>query len=145
MGLQYANGPTTQFGPRHRWLTRRSRAEATVLKNDRGYRPNLWDNSLRTPTIIHWPDRIQPGTVIGRCVTFLDWFPTILGPTGIARPEYITLRGRGFVPLLHGDKTSWHDDVFVKYRMWDWNQTAADLRAFRTPQWKLVRDFHNAA
>jgi choline-sulfatase len=114
-----------------------------ILTNNRGPRPNLWDNSLRTPTMIRWPGRVRSGMVIDRCVTFLDWFPTILDMAGISRPQEMTLRGRSFVPLLQGLETDWNDDVFVQYRMWDWNQTAADLRAFRTPQWKLVRDFHN--
>lgn len=115
-----------------------------ILKNNRGARPNLWDHSLRTPTIIRWPGQIPPGTVIDRCVTFLDWFPTILEMANIPRPEDITLRGRSFLPLLKGEETNWDDEIFVQYRMWDWNQNAADLRAYRTPRWKLVRDFHNA-
>ncbi len=115
-----------------------------ILKGDRGFRPNLWDNSLRTPTAIRWPGKIPPGGVIERSVTFLDWFPTILDMTGVALPKNAQLRGRSFLPLLRGKSVDWNDDVFAQYRMWDWNQTAADLRCYRTTRWKLVRDFHNA-
>jgi len=31
-----------------------------ILTDNRGDRPNLWDNSLRTPTIIRWPGHIHP-------------------------------------------------------------------------------------
>ena len=31
--------------------------------------------------------------------------------------------------------------MFAQYSMWDWHQTGADLRCYRTARWKLVRDF----
>ncbi len=115
-----------------------------ILTDNRGPRPNLWDNSLRTPTIVRWPGRIAAGSVLDRSVTFLDWFPTILEMAGVARPKGLRLRGRSFLPLLQGkEQTPWNDDIFVQYRMWDWNQTGADLRGYRTTRWKLVRDFRH--
>lgn len=44
-------------------------------------------------------------------------------------------------PLLKGEKAEWDNTLFARYSMWDWNQNGAKLRAFRTPEWKLDRDF----
>ncbi len=93
----------------------------------------MYDNSLRVPAIVRWPRRIRPGTVVAETVTFLDWFPTILAMTGVPKPDGLLLHGRNALPLLRGEQaTSWDNDLFAQYRK---------LRAYRTPDWKLVRDF----
>jgi uncharacterized sulfatase len=104
-------------------------------------RPNVFDTSLRTPSAVRWPGVIKPGTEVKRTVTNLDWFPTILGIAGIKPPANATLRGRDITLLLKGRNVKWDDDLYV-----EWSQhhyTATHLRMYRTPQWKLVRDFLN--
>jgi len=112
-----------------------------LLTDNRGPRPNLYDNSLKVPAIIRWPGRIKPGTTVEKTVTNLDWFPTILTMAAVSLPRNITIRGRNFLPLLKGKSISWKNDLFAQYSMWRWNQTGADLRTYRTRRWKLVRDF----
>jgi len=113
-----------------------------ILNNNRGDRPNLYDNSLRLPAIVRWPDVIHSGTLIHQTVSNLDWFPTLVSLGGASLPpeDYI-IRGRNFLPLLRGLPVGWDNDLFAQYSMWEWHQTGADLRTYRTPQWKLVRDF----
>jgi uncharacterized sulfatase len=116
-----------------------------ILTDNTGFRPNLWDNSLRTPTVIRWPDHIPAGRVVDRSVTFLDWFPTLLEIANVNVPDSVVIRGRSIQPLLQGKPPAdWNDDLFAQYRMWDWNQTGADLRTYRTTRWKLVRDYRHA-
>ena len=112
-----------------------------ILADNRGHRPNLYDNSLKVPAIIRWPAAIKPNTIIDRTVTNLDWFPTILAMANVAPPKDANLRGRDFLPLLKGRNTTWDDDLFAQYKMWSWHQNGADLRCYRTPRYKLVRDF----
>ena len=114
-----------------------------ILTNNRGSRPNLWDNSLRTPTIVRWPTVITPSAVVTKTVTFLDWFPTIVAMAGVEVPADTVLCGRNILPVLRGERVDWSDDLFAQYRMWQWNQTGADLRTYRTTTWKLVRDFRH--
>ncbi len=111
-----------------------------ILEDDRGDRPNLYDNSLGVPAIVRWPGRIRGGMVIGQTVTHLDWFPTLVEMTD-SPWEGDLVRGRGLLPLLQGRKVSWSNDLFAQYSMWDWNQTGAKLRTFRSGGWKMVRDF----
>lgn len=112
-----------------------------LLTDNRGPRPNLWDYSLRVPCIIRWPGMIKPGATADRTVTFLDWYRTLAAAAGIDVPADSPVRGRNALPVLLGRPVKqWNDTFYTQYRMWDWNQTGADLHAIRTPQWKLVRD-----
>ncbi len=104
-------------------------------------RPNVFDTSLRTPTAVRWPGVVKPGTEIKQTVTNLDWFPTLLNIAGVKRPANTVIRGRDITPLLRGRKVKWGDDLYV-----EWSQhhyVTTHLRMYRTPEWKLVRDFLN--
>lgn len=105
------------------------------------YRPNLYDHSLRVPALVRWPGTIKPGTVIDQTVSSLDWYPTLLAMAGATKPADVTLRGRSALPLLRGEKVSWDNDFYAEYSMRIYCQT--DMRAYRTADWKLVRDFMN--
>ncbi len=105
------------------------------------YRPNLFDHSLRVPALVRWPGTIKPGTVVAQTVSSLDWYPTLLAMARVAVPDGVTLRGRNALPLLRGEKVGWDNDFYAEYSMRIYCQT--DMRAYRTADWKLVRDFLN--
>ncbi|OHB79044.1 MAG: hypothetical protein A2V98_01925 [Planctomycetes bacterium RBG_16_64_12] len=108
----------------------------------RGQRPNMYDRSIRSPTAVRWPGRIKPGTVIAETISFLDWYPTLLAMTGVKLPEGVLIRGGNFLPLLEGDKIDgWENDFYAEYSTH--HQSHTHMRMYRTPQWKLVRDFLN--
>ena len=108
-----------------------------LLTNKRTDRPNLYDNSLRVPTFIRWPGRIRPGSTVEQTISFLDWFPTLTAIAGLDVPKDTIIRGRNFLPLLQGQSVEWDNDLFAQYNM----RGAGDMRTYRTPRWKLVRDF----
>ena len=110
-----------------------------VLTNNRGARPNLYDNSLRVPLAVRWPGVVEPGAVIGETVTNLDWYPTLLAMAGATVPETEAIRGRNFLPLLRGRSIDWDNDLFAQYSQH--HSSTAQQRAYRSPEWKLVRDF----
>jgi len=113
-----------------RWLTNNEEDPEGIYGSDR---PNLFDISLKVPTIVRWPDKINSGTVIRETISFLDWYPTILSMTGVEKPENVILRGTNALPLLMGEEIEeWDNDIFAQYKT---------LRTYRTPEWKLVRDF----
>ena len=102
-------------------------------------RPNLWDTSLRVPTAVRWPAVIKPKSKITQTVTNLDWFPTLLSMAGVELPKQITIHGRDFTPLLKGQSVPWNNDLYAEYSMHHGAQT--QMRAYRTPRWKLMQDF----
>lgn len=104
-------------------------------------RPNLYDQALRVPTVVRWPAIIGPGRQIGRCVTNLDWYPTLLEAAGVSPAGDVVIRGRSMLPLLTDASTDWDDDFYAEYSMR--HGATTDMRAWRTPQWKLMIDFAN--
>lgn len=113
-------------------------ATKNVPKNQR---PNMWDNSIRVPTAIRWPGVIKPETVIEETVSNLDWFPTILAMAGVTPPKTTIIRGRNITPLLKGKEVEWNNDLYGEYSTKHQSQT--EMRMYRTPEWKLIRDYKN--
>ena len=101
----------------------------------------MYDHSIRVPTAVKWPGVVEPGTVIEETTTNLDWFPTIVEMAGTVPPPAVTLRGRSIVPLLKGTASNWNNDLYAQYSTQHQSQT--HMRMYRTPQYKLIRDFLN--
>ncbi len=95
-------------------------------------RNNLFDCSIEVPCLVRWPARIKAGTETTETFTHLDWFPTLLAMCDVPAPQDAVLRGRNYLPVLLNQKVEWDNDMFAQH----WR-----MRAYRTPQWKLVRDF----
>jgi choline-sulfatase len=106
-----------------------------------GQRPNMFDTSLRLPTCVRWPAAIRPGTVIKETISMIDWYPTLLALAGAKTPAGETIRGHDFSPLLRGEKIAWNNDLYAEYSTH--HQSKTHMRAYRTPEWKLKRDFLN--
>jgi uncharacterized sulfatase len=102
-------------------------------------RPNLFDTSLKVPTAMRWPARIRPGQKIQHTITHLDWFPTICAAAQVTIPPGTVIRGRNIFRLLDGQAGDWEDDYYGEYSLHI--DARAHLRCYRTPRWKLVRDF----
>ena len=107
----------------------------------RNQRPNMYDHSIRVPTGIRWPRVIRPGTVIEETHANIDWFPTLLSMAGIDVPNGAILRGRDFTPVLKGESADWDNSLFCQYSTH--HQSRTHMRMFRTPEWKLIRDFND--
>lgn len=106
------------------------------------WRPNLYDNSLKVPSIIKWPGVVQPGTKIEKTTTSMDWYPTIVEMADAVIPDNKIVRGRSLLPLLKGEEVSnWDNSFYAEYSMI--NYAKAYMRCFRTQEWKLVKDFLN--
>lgn len=107
-----------------------------------GKRPNVFDTSLRVPALVRWPGKIPAGRVVARTVTHLDWFPTVLAACGAKEPAEVVLRGKSVLPLLSGEGTfDRNDDLYVEYSVH--HTMRADMRMYRTPEWKLKVDLLN--
>ena len=121
-----------------------------ILKHDvpathnvgKNMRPNMYDNSVRVPTMVRWPGVVKADSRISQTTSNLDWFPTLLEMAGVEKPEGKLLRGRSLLPLLRGEEpTEWSNDMFGFYSSNEdyANQFVEEMRMMRTPRWKLVR------
>ena len=74
----------------------------------------IYEESMRMPLIVHWPEGIDPGSVSTQLVQNLDFAPTILELAGAEIPD--RLQGRSMAPLLRGEQPEdWRDAVYYHY------------------------------
>lgn len=74
----------------------------------------IYEESMRMPLIVHWPEAIKPGSVNKQLVQNLDLAPTILDAAGVPVPEQ--MQGRSLVPLLKGNHPAdWREAVYYHY------------------------------
>ncbi|SEN27496.1 sulfatase-like hydrolase/transferase [Paenibacillus sp. OV219] len=93
------------------------------------YKRSPHDSSIRVPTAIQGPG-FTGGGQIRQPVSLIDLPPTLLDAAGLAVPP--EMQGRSILPLLHGGKMDWPEEVFV--------QISEDHvgRAIRTDRWKYA-------
>lgn len=74
----------------------------------------IYEESMRMPLIVHWPEGIEPGSVNKQLVQNLDLAPTILDLAGINIPA--RMQGTSLRPLLAGeDPGNWREAVYYHY------------------------------
>ena len=123
----------------HHGIWHKGNGRWILTDNRDGPRPNLYDNSLRLPAIVRWPGVVPPGSDYYQTLRSLDWFPTLCAAAGADVADE-GVRGRDMRGVFQDTIARWDNDLFAQYEMWDWHQTGASLRTYRTPSWKLVRD-----
>lgn len=119
-----------------------TKGNAWRFGNPRDRRPNMFDDSIRVPLVIRWPEGTPPGLVRDEMVTSLDLFPTfleILRESGSACREAPSPEGRSLLPLLRGEAPPWRDDVCMLYDMH--HGAVGRMRMARTRDWKLVEHY----
>ena len=119
-----------------------------VFTSDEGYfygehglseeRRLAYEESIRIPLYLRWPDHIKPGGVMDQTVLNIDLAPTILEIAGA--PAAKDVDGRSLLPLLRGEKVPWRDSFLIEY----FSDTVfprvlkMGYQAVRTPRWTYV-------
>jgi uncharacterized sulfatase len=107
-----------------------------------GQRPNMFDTSLKVPMLVRWPGRVPAGAENPHFISHLDWLPTFAELGTGAVPKDVVYRGKSIVPLLANPPVSGAEPgFFAEYSTK--HQSSTHMRAYRTTDWKLVRDFKN--
>lgn len=74
----------------------------------------IYDESMRIPLIIHWPNVVKPGSVSKKMVQNLDLAPTILDMANVDIPS--RMQGRSMLSLLNNDfEKPWREAVYYHY------------------------------
>ncbi len=89
---------------------------------------SFYDDLVRIPLCIRFPGRIEPGTVVDKPVSQIDYLPTILDYLGEPIPGNI--HGRSLRPLIEGKDVAWRDYAFC--------QRGDRGRMLRTERWKYT-------
>jgi arylsulfatase A-like enzyme len=74
----------------------------------------MYEESLRTPFIVRWPQRIKAGTVSKAMILNLDFAPTFLAAAGAQIPA--DMQGRSLLPLFTGKTPKdWRTSMYYRY------------------------------
>ena len=103
---------------------------------------NAYDVGVRTPLMVAWPGRVEPGSTSDAIVSWIDVLPTCLDAAGGKAPE--TLDGRSFLGILEGKADRHRDEVFLTHSA-DGQMNRYPLRAVRTREWKYIRNLDPGA
>lgn len=109
---------------------------------------NLYDDSLRVPLVVAWPGKVAPGSRSDAMVSWVDLLPTCLEAAG-ARPPATgrapgQIDGRSFLAVLRGGKSAHRDSIYATHSG-DGTMNEYPIRAFRTRDWKYIRNLAPAA
>jgi N-acetylglucosamine-6-sulfatase len=96
-----------------------------------------YDESIRDPLLVRFPNLIRPGTVFDQFVLNIDIAPTLLELAGAPVPK--TIQGRSLLPLLKEPrKTSWRDSFLTEYFQEKAYPRTPTWQAVRTDRWKYI-------
>ncbi|MCX5649127.1 MAG: sulfatase-like hydrolase/transferase [Planctomycetota bacterium] len=74
----------------------------------------IYEQSLRTPFIVRWPEVVKPGSTCSAIASPLDFAETFLDAAGVPAPD--DMQGRSLVPLLRGETPAdWRKTHYYHY------------------------------
>ena len=97
----------------------------------RGYKAQMYEGGIRTPTLINWRGTLGPGRM-DHPVHVSDWMPTFTNLLGITPAKDPKWDGQDIWPLISGDREEIED------RQIYWNFRAAAGLGVRSGDWKLI-------
>ena len=101
----------------------------------------MYEPSFRTPLIISWPGRIQPGSVNTELVQNIDLAPTILSAASAPVPE--EMQGLSLIPLFNNDKDPWRNSLYYHYYEFPSIHMVKRHYGIRTAQYKLIHFYYD--
>lgn len=102
----------------------------------------VYDESFKTPLLVAWPGKIQPGSKSDELVQNLDFAQTFLEAAGIPQPE--DMQGESLMPLLTGEKDKWtRDAVYYHYYEYPSIHMVKRHYAIVTKEYKLIHFYYD--
>lgn len=125
-------------GNGHWLLTKSPEGSKNIPKGDR---PNMYDTSLKVPTIVRWPNVIPANTRNATTLSNLDWFPTLVDIGQGKADKNHTIRGKSAVTALLDEKAILSSDYYAAYSTL--HQSVTQMRMYSDGQYKLIKDYKN--
>jgi len=102
----------------------------------------MFEESLRTPLVVSWPGKVNPGTVNNDMVSNLDFAETFLDAAGVKIPE--EMQGRSMVPLLKGKKPKdWRKAHYYHYYEYPGWHSVKRHYGITTDRYKLIHFYYD--
>ncbi len=97
----------------------------------------MYEESFRTPLIVHWPGVTGSGQVNDDMVSNLDFAQTFLEIAGADAPD--EMQGESLVPLLHGNTPStWRKSLYYRYYEFPGAHSVRKHEGIATKYYKLM-------
>ncbi|MFC2125088.1 sulfatase [Bacteroidota bacterium] len=101
----------------------------------------MYEESMRTPLLIRYPDGIEPGIRSGKLVQNLDIAPTLLDLAGIEIPE--TMQGES-MKVLFGESTDFEWREAIYYHFFEKGWGVDSHYGIRTERYKLIHFYDDS-
>jgi arylsulfatase A-like enzyme len=97
----------------------------------------MYEESLRIPLVVRWPEQIEAGSVDKHLVQNLDFAPTLLDLAGVEAPDQ--MQGRSLEPLMKGETVGdWRDGIYYQYYEYPGPHSVRRHYGVRTDRYKLI-------
>ena len=100
----------------------------------------MYEESLRTPFMMKYPGKIQPGSRVDEMVVNIDFAPTLIDYAGIPVPK--DMQGKSFKGLLENSSVlqkDWRKAMYYHYYEYPEPHRVAPHLGIRTDRYKLIR------
>ncbi|WP_395339151.1 sulfatase [Ningiella sp. W23] len=102
----------------------------------------MYEESLRTPLIVRWPNTVSPGSINNDLVQNLDFAQTFLQAAGVDAPN--DMQGRSLIPLFeHDTPADWRTAIFYHYYEYPGIHAVKRHYGIRTERYKLIHFYHD--
>lgn len=102
----------------------------------------MYEESLKMPLLVRYPEKIKPGSVCGEIALNLDFAPTFLDYAGGEIPD--DMQGRSLRPLLEGkDPKDWREAMYYNYYKYPWYHGVKRHYGIRTKNYKLIHFYYD--
>lgn len=97
----------------------------------------MYEESLKTPLLVRWPNQVKAGSVNDDIVSNLDFASTFLDAAGVEVPE--DMQGRSLVPLCQGNTPDdWRKSFYYHYYENPGPHNVARHYGVTTGEYKLI-------
>ncbi|MEA2069568.1 MAG: DUF4976 domain-containing protein [Verrucomicrobiota bacterium] len=98
----------------------------------------MYEESFRTPLLVRWPGKIQPGSINADLVQNIDFAETFLDIARAPIPD--DMQGKSLVPLLKGETPKdWRDSLYYHYYEYPGAHSVRRHEGVFDGRWKLIR------
>ena len=102
----------------------------------------IYEESLRMPFMVRYPERIKAGSVNEDIITNIDFAPTLLELAGITTTQ--KMQGISFVPVLDGNTPNdWQDAMYYHYYEFPFWHHVQPHYGIRTQKYTLAHFYYN--
>jgi N-sulfoglucosamine sulfohydrolase len=95
----------------------------------------LYDSGIRTPFVVRWPGKVQPGTVCKQLISSIDIAPALVELAGLKSPS--SFQGTSFARLFSQPDQPIREYIFAEH---NWHDYQAHERAVRTKDFLYIRN-----